>query len=308
MNNPELPPLLDIVDPFEDELLAPPPPPPPLESSPTRTQVQRSRWMALALALVSQGVMLAAMGPRADLSEVTLVLLLAAILLPALAALAALQIATHTGPLGLGQSPRKLSLLLLAPTLLFSVSALVPAGSHSPISFWKSTAECILGTMMFALMPLGLALFAFRRSFLSAAPLRTAAIGLACGALAAAAIELRCSIAGWQHVLLGHGVALLVCGGLGYGLARFTRILPGSPSMTRSPWWHFFVQNLVPPAKVSLVVGTILCLINRTYSTGSPLQIGLNYLVPFLVSSYSRFALLRESRSKNPGIETPRNG
>jgi len=38
----------------------------------------------------------------------------------------------------------------------------------------------------------------------------------------------------------------------------------------------------------------VLCLINGTYTAGQPSRIALNYLVPFLVSAYSRYAFQRE--------------
>jgi hypothetical protein len=44
------------------------------------------------------------------------------------------------------------------------------------------------------------------------------------------------------------------------------------------------------------VVGTILCLINGTYTGGEPWRIALNYLVPFSVATYSRMALAAEQR------------
>ena len=47
------------------------------------------------------------------------------------------------------------------------------------------------------------------------------------------------------------------------------------------------------PAKVAAVVGTALCLVNDTYADGNARRIALNYVVPFLVSMYSRASLLR---------------
>lgn len=64
---------------------------------------------------------------------------------------------------------------------------------------------------------------------------------------------------------------------------------PAATSPLASLW-----RQLAPPARVSLVVGTVLCLINGTYTAGKPSKIALNYLVPFLVSAYSRYAFQRE--------------
>lgn len=57
------------------------------------------------------------------------------------------------------------------------------------------------------------------------------------------------------------------------------------------------LRALAAPAKTSLVVGTVLSLVNHTFTDGSPARIAMNYLVPFLVSSYSRYSLLRELES-----------
>jgi hypothetical protein len=69
-------------------------------------------------------------------------------------------------------------------------------------------------------------------------------------------------------------------------------------SVVTSSWE--MIQRLLPqaigPLKVSLVVGTILCLINGTYTGGEPWRIALNYLVPFSVATYSRMALAAEQR------------
>jgi hypothetical protein len=50
------------------------------------------------------------------------------------------------------------------------------------------------------------------------------------------------------------------------------------------------------PLKVSLVVGTVLCLINGTYTGGEFWRLALNYLVPFSVASYSGLAFAAEQR------------
>ena len=56
--------------------------------------------------------------------------------------------------------------------------------------------------------------------------------------------------------------------------------------------------------KVSAVVGTSLSIINQTQdiinltvTMETAIRIGLNYLVPFLVASYSRYTTLKEFES-----------
>ena len=55
-------------------------------------------------------------------------------------------------------------------------------------------------------------------------------------------------------------------------------------------------QGLVDSLKVSLVVGTLLCVINQwdaisefCFERGMLLSVVLNYVIPFAVASYSKF-------------------
>ncbi len=47
-------------------------------------------------------------------------------------------------------------------------------------------------------------------------------------------------------------------------------------------------KNVFDSFKLAVIVGTVLCLINDSYFDGDILRLFLNYLVPFLVSLYSR--------------------
>lgn len=58
------------------------------------------------------------------------------------------------------------------------------------------------------------------------------------------------------------------------------------------------LRDLAAPARTALVVGTVLCIVNETFSQGSPARIAMNYVVPFLVASYSRLSLLRGIRAR----------
>jgi hypothetical protein len=65
-----------------------------------------------------------------------------------------------------------------------------------------------------------LAALAFRRAFVSAAAWRTAALGAACGALSAATMSLVCPDLSAMHVVLAHGLMILVGSAIGAALAR----------------------------------------------------------------------------------------
>jgi hypothetical protein len=65
-------------------------------------------------------------------------------------------------------------------------------------------------TSALAAVPLALGVWAFRRSFVVSSRWRGACIGTAAGALAAATMSLLCSTDGVGHVLLGHGIMMVV--------------------------------------------------------------------------------------------------
>jgi len=66
----------------------------------------------------------------------------------------------------------------------------------------------------------------------------------------------------------------------------------------------FFVKSCLKSIKVSLVVGTILSLVNQgdaifnnTLRSQDLLKIVFNFLIPLLVSTYSRMALFKEMKN-----------
>lgn len=69
------------------------------------------------------------------------------------------------------------------------------------------------------------------------------------------------------------------------------------PAVTPRAVW----AELAPPLRVALVVGTALCIVNGTYSAGPWYRVALNYAVPFLVSSWSRFTARRDGSRDRPG-------
>jgi hypothetical protein len=91
----------------------------------------------------------------------------------------------------------------------------------------------------------------------------------------------------------------MVCGRLtGRQLSRLAPPLKSSKDeismITERSQVQRLLLHLRGPLKVSLVVGTVLCLINGSYLSGNVGRIALNYLVPFLVSGYSRLAFASE--------------
>lgn len=52
------------------------------------------------------------------------------------------------------------------------------------------------------------------------------------------------------------------------------------------------LRHLGPPLVVALVVGTLLCWVNGSFANSEKGSIVLNYLIPFVVATWSRFTLL----------------
>ncbi len=64
-------------------------------------------------------------------------------------------------------------------------------------------------------------------------------------------------------------------------------------------------KGIVDSLKVSLVVGTLLCLINQweaialfSFDRSTLLRMFLNYVVPFSVASYSKFQVYHQNQKK----------
>jgi len=223
-------PLAEVEDPFAAELrtMALTERHRPVESwspSPTRAAVSRRHWGALVAALLVDSALLLAMGVRPDLGAVSHPALGLAIGAPLAGAVIALRASSARGGLGVGTSPSWVLGSLLLALGAFALSALPHAhmvqepGAH----FVDATAACIMGTALLTVGPLTLGVAAFRRAFASSALLRTAALGAASGAFAAAAMALRCGIDGRAHVWIGHGTFIVAGAGIGAVLSRWTR-------------------------------------------------------------------------------------
>jgi len=214
----ELPDFADIPDPFGDATPAVNAIDVTRAPSRTRDQVRRVRWMMALAAIAYEGMLVAMMGVRPDLPAVSGGALVLAVALPLAAAGLAISLAAR------GRRPgNEMLVFLLAPVALFAGSAAAHAGGVLQGTWMTATAMCVVGSAMLAAGPLALAAYAYRHAFAAGAVSRTVALGVGCGALAAAAIELRCSTPGAAHVLIGHGAALLLGGIVGMGLARITR-------------------------------------------------------------------------------------
>jgi len=195
-----------------------------LADSPTRARVGALRAKALAAALLYELAWVFIISKREDLHTMPRTILVTEVAIPLVATLLALA-AAAPGALGMGHPKGRLaSLVLLAPA--FFVVATLVASPHDvdTAPFLQHGVQCFAWTALFSFGPMVFAAWAFRRSFVAAPAWRSAALGLACGAIAAATMSLVCSVGSAAHVLVGHGAMMLVAA-IGGGLLgrRFGR-------------------------------------------------------------------------------------
>ncbi len=217
--------LADIGDPFAEDARAPIRPAdrtrlPPAGSSPTRSGVRTRRSIALAAALFCDAAWLVFRERRPDLASASAWSLALGIAIPLGASVLALSAAVRNGPRGLGAPAARVAALAVAAPLLFALATALaaPADAGDP-RFWRHAAGCMAVTAILALGPVALGLWAFRHAFPAAAGWRTAAVGVAAGALAASTMSLACPITSAAHVILGHGVVMIVTAVVGGLLA-----------------------------------------------------------------------------------------
>ena len=217
----------DLPDPFERELegALPDIDVRKLPASPTRAEVRRKRAVAVVAALVYEAALLAMMGLRPDLATAPRAALALGFLAPVAALALAVASSARSRGRGLGEPPVRIASAMVGAIVLFAVAAVLgPHDSSASDATTGATLACAMGVMMLAFAPLVLVAVAFRRAFTASAPWRTAALGVACGALAAAAIHLRCAIDDPIHVIVGHGAAIALGAIAGaFVLSRFTR-------------------------------------------------------------------------------------
>ena len=217
--------LAEIPDPFEGSTRIPDRPmhPDRWPRSSDRRRVRGVRLAAAVGALLYDAAWVAWVERRPDLTTVSpsrLVFGLAGSLVAAMLALAA---ATRRGKAGLGETKARVVALAIGSPVLFTMATLLGTPAQAfDARFWGHAAGCVLVSALLATGPLALGALAFRHAFAIVSVWRTAALGLACGALAAATMTLVCPIDNAAHVLVGHGTILVIAGAVGTVLGRRT--------------------------------------------------------------------------------------
>lgn len=186
-------------------------PAPPAE--PSLTRPERARRLALALlaslAWICGGVALK--GLRRDLASPDIAVPLALLLV---GAGAALWLTLRPRQRGLPAGVRVVQAVALGAPLAFAALVLVGAHPDEPTRE-NSTLPCLLLATEWFLVPFALAAFLLRRSFLTAPGWRGAAMGAVCGLAGSIAIQAHCRYASPFHVLVAHGLPVVVGAALG---------------------------------------------------------------------------------------------
>jgi len=189
---------------------------PRLPPAPTRRVVQGRRAAALIGGLSWLGVHLAVYGLRTDLSELRFGYVAAQIVLPVVLATGSLVVALGSAKLGLGLKIGLVSTLALLGPASFCIIALAAPVPRAPEpGTLLDTVLCFDITIAWVAVPLLCAAITLRGAFAAGARWRSALVGAAIGLFAGATMNLHCSNVAPAHLLLGHGLAVVVAAALG---------------------------------------------------------------------------------------------
>lgn len=202
----------DIPDPVRGEAPPMPQPAAPAELAPTRTEVTLRRRIALAVGGAGAVGLALFLGLRADLfsPEVLLQVGLWTLAVPVGLALA---LRPRAGGFPAGVTAVRIGAVSLLG--LFIALALMPVeGIEVPLRP-KTVRFCITFGSLAGLPALVGAGLVLRRAFLNAPVLRGALVGAVCGLAGSVSIHAHCPVVSSSHILLAHGLPILVFGALG---------------------------------------------------------------------------------------------
>jgi hypothetical protein len=191
---------------------------PHLTATPTRAGARHRRVAALLGSLAWLGAHVAISGVRTDFKTLPPMYVGAQILLPLLLATSSLFVALAPGKLGLGAKIALISTLaVLGPTsfCLIGAGAPPPRAPEPSASPLIETVLCFDLTVAWIAVPLLAAAVTLRGAFAAGARWRSALVGAGIGLFAGATMNLHCPNVAPSHVLLGHGLAVLIATVLG---------------------------------------------------------------------------------------------
>jgi hypothetical protein len=192
-----------------------------------RAQTLQRRWLAVALSVGWLGVHLAVYGIRRDFPALPAPYVIAEIVAPLILALTSLVIAMSPGKLGLGLGMGAVVGLAVAGPFSFwvlAVGAPEPRPAEPDPSFWLNAVVCLDITLAWISVPLLFAALTLRSAFPAGSRGRSALVGAACGLFSGGIMNLHCPNVDRLHLLIGHGIPVLVAAAVGASLlSRWAR-------------------------------------------------------------------------------------
>jgi hypothetical protein len=216
MSNEKLDRLMDIPDPFAGASSAAPPIPRlPKEKSPTREEREHGVSMAITFALLWQIFWLVWIEHRPDFFRLDPSMITLGVGVPLYLSFGGLYVALRPGPRGLGSKVMRFVIVALASPVLFARQMWLLSSRITDDSapFLDRTIRCLAVTLALSAPPMAMFAWVLRRAFVAASVWRGAAIGVACGALAAATMTLACVHFEALHLIVAHG-SMMIIGGI----------------------------------------------------------------------------------------------
>jgi hypothetical protein len=203
-----------IPDPAAGLGVRPPPSPvPPSDPSPTRAERRRRSLIALGFGVAWVVFLVWRLGLRGNIADGGL---LASLALWTLVSGGGLALALRPNARGLPPSLRVVQIILLALAALYVAGVLVRDATAPDVPIhWGNVLGCLSCAHLLAAGPLVVAALMLRRSFLSFPAWRGAVVGAACGFGGAIGIHAHCSVETASHVLVAHGLVIVISAALG---------------------------------------------------------------------------------------------
>jgi hypothetical protein len=192
-----------------------------MPQSPTRARAYALRVVAAVSAISIDVAWVTFVSRRADLGSLSASQLAIGLAIPFGSMALALGALGRSGLHGLGERKTRLVTFVIASPALFGAATWLSAPADARGGrFWHHAVGCLLVTAILAGVPLAIGAYAFRRAFVASAAWRMGALGVASGAAAAATMSLACPISSAGHVLVGHGVMMLLASAVGAWLGE----------------------------------------------------------------------------------------
>ena len=189
---------------------------PPKEGSPTRTHVRRRRLLAIGFGVLWMLGLLLAMGIATDRFRAPLSIV--SCVLPVIIGGAALVLALSRGRAGLGPSVQSAGVLLGVAMVLFVATCIVTFSTPGILA--KDSFICGELILVLGAVPLLALAFAMRNSTPNRSLTKSGLLGASVGLLAAGVQAAHCPKDELVHLVVGHGLPIVVLALIGATVVR----------------------------------------------------------------------------------------